>query len=402
MIGLYSLSSESRWLEYASYLTITLTEESVDYNRYIPGCEDALEDCEFIEIEVDVNIESKTMQPKYSSLISQISNYARSQSGSYTFSQAVSQLSSQSQDVGRGDDDEEYSISSQNMILATQEDNELRFLATQNGGGLSLAFDNKGINQALLSMVPNDSSSSSTSSTSSTSSSNSSRKRGRDDDNNNSSSSSVGGGATFSAFASLTYSNPSSSSVSSLQPNMKRARLIPSVPSFDTSSSSSQLPYQNLSRFKTATGSSHSQQDSISGSRKRTFSSTQISTSSSSSSSSTASWRAPQDGQVHRTEMNQRVQAANLRRQKSVSKRKVTVYRQYRDGELPDVQMKMKDVIRPLRSLCECDNVIAKEWMSTLFKEVVLKQSQTSSGAQNYSNSTLADLVSILRLGLLV
>ena len=134
--GLYHFKAEDRWLEYSSFLTIALSENTADYNRYLPGCEDKLQDCEFVEVDVTAGTELLTMQPKYASLVSQISSYAQdasSQYGSgtgggsqYTFSQLVSQTQDH-EDGGVG------------YVLATQGSSQLRFKATQAGGGQSLA-----------------------------------------------------------------------------------------------------------------------------------------------------------------------------------------------------------------------------------------------------------------------
>ena len=74
--GLFNTKMEDRWLEYASFLTLSLTERTSDFDRHLPGCEDKLEDCEFVEVDVLASSELMTMQPKYSNLVSQMSSYA--------------------------------------------------------------------------------------------------------------------------------------------------------------------------------------------------------------------------------------------------------------------------------------------------------------------------------------
>lgn len=44
------------------------------------------------------------------------------------------------------------------------------------------------------------------------------------------------------------------------------------------------------------------------------------------------------------------------------------IYRRYRDGELPDIQIKLGDVLRPLQHLCMLDGGIAKEVFVQIFK----------------------------------
>jgi hypothetical protein len=393
--GLYRVGMEERWLEYSSYLTIALSKRSVDYERHLPGCEDALQDCEFVEIDVSnlaAHTVSRTMQPKYASLVSQLSQISSSGGGSgggggtsgrsqqhfsgtsqYTFSQRASQYSSQNGEDSSGGGDVGY-------ILATQENDQLRYLSTQSGGGMSLAYEQSGQNRALLSMVP---SSLMSSSGGSSNSSKSSRKRSRDD--NGDDVADYSGGNTFSNYSA--FASQSLSSLSSLsfqqKPDIKRARLIPSVPSFDTSdatatssvssvsSTSASLPFQQIHRFQKP---SRKRTYSSAVSQEKGDSSSGNSTAVAASNNGTAhrSMSASRDGALHSTEIKSRIKAAAQRRERNQQRRKVTVFRQYRLGELPDVQITVKDVMRPLSALCEHDNVISRAWMSTLFHEVAM------------------------------
>lgn len=47
---------------------------------------------------------------------------------------------------------------------------------------------------------------------------------------------------------------------------------------------------------------------------------------------------------------------------------KAVIYRKYRDGELPDIQIKLGDVLRPLQHLSMLDGGIAKEVFVEIFK----------------------------------
>ncbi|CAM9850893.1 unnamed protein product, partial [Laminaria digitata] len=44
------------------------------------------------------------------------------------------------------------------------------------------------------------------------------------------------------------------------------------------------------------------------------------------------------------------------------------IYRKYRDGELPDIQIKLGDVLRPLQHLSMLDGGIAREVFVQIFK----------------------------------
>ena len=42
-------------------------------------------------------------------------------------------------------------------------------------------------------------------------------------------------------------------------------------------------------------------------------------------------------------------------------RRPVVLYRRYREGELPDIQIPLKDVLRPLQGLCLRDAALARQ-----------------------------------------
>lgn len=44
------------------------------------------------------------------------------------------------------------------------------------------------------------------------------------------------------------------------------------------------------------------------------------------------------------------------------------IYRKYRDGELPDIMIKLSDVLRPLQHLSMLDGGIAREVFVQVFK----------------------------------
>jgi len=51
--------------------------------------------------------------------------------------------------------------------------------------------------------------------------------------------------------------------------------------------------------------------------------------------------------------------------------RKVTMARQYRAGEIPDIQIKLEDVVKPLQELALKDSIISKLMLDLLFKAIL-------------------------------
>jgi DNA-dependent protein kinase catalytic subunit len=48
----------------------------------------------------------------------------------------------------------------------------------------------------------------------------------------------------------------------------------------------------------------------------------------------------------------------------------VTLYRKYRIGELPDIQIKFSCIIAPLQALAQLDSVVARQLFSSLFNAI--------------------------------
>eukprot|EP00752_Nemacystus_decipiens_P003549 g3275.t1 len=66
----------------------------------------------------------------------------------------------------------------------------------------------------------------------------------------------------------------------------------------------------------------------------------------------------------------QRRMAAKRERDKATRTKRAVIYRKYRDGELPDIMIKLADVLRPLQHLSMLDGGIAREVFVQVFKEV--------------------------------
>lgn len=69
----------------------------------------------------------------------------------------------------------------------------------------------------------------------------------------------------------------------------------------------------------------------------------------------------------------QRRVAAKRQREKASRTKRAVIYRKYRDGELPDIQIKLGDVLRPLQHLSMLDGGIAREVFVQIFKSVYAK-----------------------------
>lgn len=59
-----------------------------------------------------------------------------------------------------------------------------------------------------------------------------------------------------------------------------------------------------------------------------------------------------------------------IERQIKQRKNRVNLYRQYRIGELPDIQIDFKDVLMPLMAIVRADSTIATEIFVEIFKEI--------------------------------
>ncbi|CAM9978737.1 unnamed protein product, partial [Ectocarpus sp. 12 AP-2014] len=66
----------------------------------------------------------------------------------------------------------------------------------------------------------------------------------------------------------------------------------------------------------------------------------------------------------------QKRMAAKRARDKATRAKRAVIYRKYRDGELPDIMIKLGDVLRPLQHLSMLDGGIAREVFVQIFKEV--------------------------------
>jgi DNA-dependent protein kinase catalytic subunit len=56
--------------------------------------------------------------------------------------------------------------------------------------------------------------------------------------------------------------------------------------------------------------------------------------------------------------------------QREARSRKVTLYRSYREGELPDIEIKHKELLSPLQSLAQKDADIARHLFTVVVSEL--------------------------------
>ncbi|XP_028413162.1 DNA-dependent protein kinase catalytic subunit-like [Dendronephthya gigantea] len=66
----------------------------------------------------------------------------------------------------------------------------------------------------------------------------------------------------------------------------------------------------------------------------------------------------------------QKLRTESVQRQKVARENKVVMYRKYREGDLPDIQIKHSDLITPLQALAQCDSYIAKQLFSGIFRGI--------------------------------
>lgn len=84
-----------------------------------------------------------------------------------------------------------------------------------------------------------------------------------------------------------------------------------------------------------------------------------------------------------------------LQRQVERMKKSVGLYRKYRVGELPDIQISYKDVLLPLMALIKNDQTIATEIFVEVFSELYKSQTdnqsrtQMSDGVKRILNSSI-------------
>jgi DNA-dependent protein kinase catalytic subunit len=84
---------------------------------------------------------------------------------------------------------------------------------------------------------------------------------------------------------------------------------------------------------------------------------------------------APTDGEESRTSRSTYIAANERKKRKeemherteNIKRRRVVVLRKYRDGELPDIQIKAKDLLLPLYALADSDSVIASKLFGVLY-----------------------------------
>lgn len=86
--------------------------------------------------------------------------------------------------------------------------------------------------------------------------------------------------------------------------------------------------------------------------------------------------------------------AARLRRGQAAAMG-VQLYRAYRAGELPDIQIPLKDIIAPLQVLCERDSNTARAVMQLMFRSLILGNGDTDATAQGDREQLEAALRSV-------
>jgi len=84
-------------------------------------------------------------------------------------------------------------------------------------------------------------------------------------------------------------------------------------------------------------------------------------------------------------------------RTKQTTARKVTMARQYRAGEIPDIQIKLHDVVKPLQELALRDSVVSKSLLDALFKAVLALKGKEKE-AQAMKDAIKPEIIMLLRM----
>ena len=69
----------------------------------------------------------------------------------------------------------------------------------------------------------------------------------------------------------------------------------------------------------------------------------------------------------------QQLRQVEAKRQKAAMDHKVVMYRKYRVGELPDIQIKCSELIVPLQAAAQCDSIISRQLFTVkIFLSILL------------------------------
>ena len=85
---------------------------------------------------------------------------------------------------------------------------------------------------------------------------------------------------------------------------------------------------------------------------------------------------AAENAERHRQARLAEGRSAAALRSKQNSSRKVTIARQYRTGEIPDIQIKLQDIVKPLQELALKDTGVSKVLLNVLFGSVLELKTQ--------------------------
>ncbi|KAI8840789.1 hypothetical protein BJ741DRAFT_561343 [Chytriomyces cf. hyalinus JEL632] len=73
-------------------------------------------------------------------------------------------------------------------------------------------------------------------------------------------------------------------------------------------------------------------------------------------------------------------------------RRSVTLYRSYREGELPDIEIKFKDVLDPLQSLALCDNETAQQLFACILTKVIASSSPAEKASPEAVSKAIGEI----------
>jgi len=79
--------------------------------------------------------------------------------------------------------------------------------------------------------------------------------------------------------------------------------------------------------------------------------------------------------------------------------KRVTMARNYRAGEIPDIQIPLEDVVKPLQALALKDSIVSKLMLDLLFKAILSLPSLTKEETDGMKKDVHRDMLTMLGLG---
>ncbi|EGG13650.1 DNA-dependent protein kinase subunit [Cavenderia fasciculata] len=86
---------------------------------------------------------------------------------------------------------------------------------------------------------------------------------------------------------------------------------------------------------------------------------------------------------------------AYIERAKKARENQVTMFRKYRSGELPDIQIKLQEIVRPLQLLCQIDSTIGSNVFASLFTAIYGRAATETKGFRENIKERISSISSV-------